>query len=215
MIFKVTFHLDGTGVYYDPSEPLHLDALLAFALSKIHCKNVDITRDDTPDEIPLPLMKQHFGPEWVWCASALFPEGDQADGLVYWRKKFRTSFADWTSGSPNLTNGIYREYNMPVPLTLCHRMVAWGDGNRKACLRLLRKNIKSLGKKRAHGHGNVTAIEAVEDNEVASAIFKDGHTLRFIPDESAERRVRPRPPYWNINGAVKCAEIGTKITKGC
>ena len=54
---KITFNLDGTGVYYDPYDPVHLDALLAWALAPFHCKGEPPTRDSEPFDIPLPLDK--------------------------------------------------------------------------------------------------------------------------------------------------------------
>lgn len=211
MIYKVTFHLDGTGLYYDPFEPIHLDALLAWCLAGLHRleDHHPLQRDEAPCEVPLPLCRQHIGDTWIWRASALFPEGPQADGLVYWRKRFRVSRAAWTDGSPNLTNGVYREYNMPVPLLLCHRMVAWGDGSAKEARKLL-KAVRFLGKKRAHGRGRIVGLEVTPSGR-ESAIVHERRALRWIPTPEGLRRVRPRPPYWNAVGRVACCEVGDPI----
>jgi hypothetical protein len=212
MIYQVTFHLDGTGLYYDPFEPIHLDALLSWCLAGLHRleDHHPLQRDEEPCEVPLPLKKLHLGDTWIWRASALVPEGPQADGLRYWRKRFRTSRVDWTSGSPNLTNGVYREYNMPVPLLLCQRMVAWGDGSAKEARKLLGRQVKHLGKKRAYGLGRVVGIE-VTPSERMSAIVHEGRALRWIPSAGGLRLVRPRPPYWNIVGRVSCCEVGDEV----
>jgi CRISPR type IV-associated protein Csf3 len=209
MIYQVTFHLDGTGVYYDPFEPIHLDALLAWCLAPIHRQQQGpLQRDDPPEEVPLPLLRQHYGDIWVWRASALFPEGPQADGLTYWRKRFRQYALEWTKGSPNLQSGVYREYNMPLPQLLCHRMVAWGDGSAKEARKLL-KQIKHLGKKRAYGRGRVVGLEVTEA-PVTSALLREGMALRWLPDANGVRLVRPRPPYWNSVGRVTCCEVGAE-----
>lgn len=206
MYFKVTFNLDGSGLIYDPYEPIHLDALIHWCLVPFHRTKNGLSRDDIPDDIPLPLEKQHIGGSWVWQASALFPEGESMESLQYWRKKFRQNRIELTKGSPNLQNGPYREYNMPTPKLHCLKMVAYASGNRKEVKRLL-KNIKFIGKKRSYGYGRVVSIDFEETPENWS-LTKDGVVMRWMPDESGTRTVRPRPPYWNVNGAIRCLEVG-------
>lgn len=206
MNFKVIFHLDGTGVCYYPNDPIHLDALLAWTLAPIHCKKKDITRDDEPEYIPLPLLKQSIGDTWVWQASAVFPDGETGEGLQFWRKKFRQSRVDWIKGSPNLTQGIYREWNTPMPILLCNKMFAYASGNRKRTRKLLSK-IKSIGNKRAYGFGKITAIECVENADNRS-IIHDGRAMRWLPKANGARMVRPQPPYWNNTGKTPCCEVG-------
>lgn len=209
MHFKVAFHLDGSGIYYDPLEPIHLDALLAWVLAPFHCKRHDLTRDDSPEHVPLPLLQSRVDGIEVWHASALFPEGPQGEGLHYWRCRFRQGRADLTRGSPNLTNGPYRDWNMPVPLTLCTRMVAYASGNRKECKSILR-HVRHLGKKRAHGHGRILDIQLDETPEDCSLV-KDGRAMRFLPDPRGTRLCRVRPPYWNSVDRVRCCEVGTHV----
>jgi hypothetical protein len=209
MIYQVTFHLDGTGLYYDPFEPIHLDALLAWCLAPVHRRvQSPLQRDEEPEEVPLPLLREHRGNVWFWRASALFPEGPQADGLTYWRKRFRQHAVEWTRGSPNLQNGVYREYNMPLPQLLCHRLVGWGDGAAHDARRLLRQ-IRHLGRKRAYGRGQIVGLEVSEARE-ESAVVQAGVALRWLPDEQGVRLVRPRPPYWNNVGRVHCCEVGAE-----
>lgn len=206
MFFKVTFNLDGSGLIYDPNEPIHLDALIHWCLVPFHRTKSGLSRSDIPDEIPLPLCKKMICDSWVWQASALFPEGKEMESLQYWRKRFRQNRIELISGSPNLQNGPYREWNMPIPKIHCLKMVAYANGNRKEVKRLL-KNIKFLGKKRAYGHGRIISIDTEEMQENFSLI-KDGCSMRWLPDANGIRLVRPRPPYWNINGAINCCEVG-------
>jgi CRISPR type IV-associated protein Csf3 len=204
MIFKVTFTLDGSGVYYDANEPIHLDALLAWVLApKQGFRHV--TRDDEPAIIELPLKRKHYGEHWVWCASALFPVGPTGEDLQFWRKRFRASRAELTSGSPNLTNGTFREWNQPVPLLLCTRLVAWGNGDASAVRKALRE-VTHLGKKRAHGYGKITNCTVESCDNDYSIYNKDGCANRFIPDPRGTRKVRPIPPYWNQHGSIHCLD---------
>lgn len=208
---KITFHLDGTGIYYDPSEPIMLDSLLAAALCRWHVHGEPPARDESPFDIPLPIKKWYIAGSWGWHASALFPDDTRLDSMQYFRKRFRQSRVELTEGSPNLTNGPYREWNMPLPLLLVLRMTCYAFGDRKQIKRTLNRDIKYLGKKRAHGRGAVVSVEVEEIAEDYSLI-KDGCAMRWIPFESGGRLVRPRPPYWNLIGRVKCCEIGDAIS---
>jgi len=209
MHFKVIFNLDGRGVCCDPFEPTHLDALLAWSLAPMQSKQRNLGRDDVPDDIQLPFVRSRINGYRLWHASALFPEGASIETLRHWRKRFRQDRIELTSGSPNLTNGIYREYNAPVPLLLVPRMVAYASGNRKEVKKLLRKWITSLGRKRAHGHGQITSIDCEETHEDWSFV-KDGKAARWLPQADAIRLVRTSPPYWNSVDRIPCCEVGDK-----
>ncbi len=205
MHFKVIFHLDGSGIYMD--EPIHLDALLAYCLAPMQRGSSEITREDTPDDIRLPLMRSMINGAEVWHASALFPDGAEYEVLRHWRKRFRQHRVELTRGSPNLKMGVYREYNVPMPLILAPRMVCYASGNRKSVKKILRKTIRSLGKKRAYGYGRIREIELEETPEDWSLV-KDGLAMRWLPHPDGTRLVRPAPPYWNIVGRVRCCEVG-------
>lgn len=209
---RITFDLDGSGIYYDPREPTHLDGLLAWALAPLSCVGEAPARDELPGEIRLPLGRWAQGGTWGWCASALFPDGPQAESLQFWRKRFRQSRAELATGAPNLQSNTYRDYNMPLPLLLVPRMVAWALGDRKRIEDVLRRNVRHLGKKRAHGHGAVIAIRVewcAEDYSLA----RDGRATRWLPSPAGVRIVRPRPPYWNRIGALPCGEIGDPVAR--
>jgi hypothetical protein len=210
MNFKVTFTLEGIGIYYDQNEPIHLDALLAWALTPMQTIRRGLDRNEEPDDIQLPLLRSTINGSEVWHASALFPDGVAHETLRYWRKRFRQARIEITEGSPNLQNGIYREYNHPIPLLLAHRMIAYASGNKKSVQKILRRHIKSLGKKRSYGYGQVTKIECDEMPEDWS-LLKDGVAMRWLPHPEGIRQVRPRPPYWNTFGREKHCEIGAKI----
>jgi len=209
MNFKVIFHLDGTGVFYDSTEPIHLDALLAWALMPMQTPRRCLDRSDTPDDIQLPLLRSRVHGSKVWHASALFPEQEGSETLRYWRKKFRQDRLHLTTGSPNLQNGVYREYNMPVPLLLVPRLIAYASGKRKEVKRILKKHITALGKKRSQGFGRIVEIECVE-TENDWSLVAEGIAMRWLPLPGAMRQVRPKPPYWNNVDRVACCEVGDR-----
>lgn len=213
MNFKVIAHLDGRGIYFDPAEPIHIDALLVFSLARFHSNRHISNRDDIPVDIPLPLMRGNIDGHDIWRASVLLPDGGSAESNRFWRKRFRVGMADLTSGSPNTQNGIYRDYSMPVPLLLVPRLVGYASGNRAEVQRLLTRNIRSLGKKRAHGLGRVIKWECVETDTDNSWVL-DGCANRFLPDPTGYRSCRVAPPYWCSHGMTKVCEIGDKYTRG-
>jgi hypothetical protein len=207
---RIVFQLDGTGVCFDPAEPIMLDALLASALCRFHVHGEPPARDEEPFDIPLPLQRWKSGSAWGWSASALQPDGDKAESLQYWRKRFRQGRVELAAGAPNLTNGVYRDWNMPMPLLLTHRLVGYAVGDAGRVRRELRRSVRSLGKKRAHGRGRVIGID-VETCEDDFSITRDGIAMRWFPQPDGARLVRPRPPYWNMIGRVQCCEIGERI----
>jgi len=213
MNFKVTFNLDGCGIYYDPLDPIHLDALLAWALAPAQTDDECLMRGDTPDYIILPLNRSKINGHDVWHASALFLDEKAPETLRFWRKKFRQNRASLTDGRPNLQSGVYREYNMPIPLVLANRIFAYGSGDMNAVLEILKKNIKSLGKKRSYGYGKITSIQCEETADDYS-LSSGGVSMRWLPSTAGTRNVRPSPPYWNTTGITNCLEVGEIIHKG-
>ena len=204
---RVIFRLDGSGVCFDPCEPIHLDALLAWCLAPMHTTGEPPARDEPPQDIPLPLCKWRIGGEWGWHASALFPVGEGFETLRFWRKKFRVGRAELFSGQANSKTGPTREYNQPVAVTLCREMEAFALGDRKRVAQVLRKNLRYIGIKRSQGLGRLTGIDVEVVGEDLS-LYRDGVAQRYIPNEDGDRVVRPRPPYWNIVGAVPCLDVG-------
>jgi hypothetical protein len=208
---KITFRLDGTGVSFAPGEPPTLDGLLAACLARFHVHGEPPTRDEIPFDIPLPLATWHIGGQWGYCASALELEGASAETMQYWRKRLRTDRIEMTSGSPNTTMGNYKDWNMPVPLLMVPAMVGYAvlaEGKSPTDLRRpLRRDIRFLGHKRAHGHGGVVAVE-VDPCDEDYSLIRDGKAMRWLPDPDGIRLVRTRPPYWNRRGRVACCEIG-------
>lgn len=213
MHYRVTFHLDGSGAGYDPAEPLHLDALLAWALAPRLNVPPCLSRDDPVVQVPLPLEHSIIHGSWVWHASALLPVGPRGEDLTFWRKRFRQGRAELAGGSPNLTNGTYRDWNMPMPLALVTRLDAYASGSRKEAKRLLR-DIRSLGKKRAHGHGKIIGLD-LDEVDADWSLTRDGLAQRWLPAPGAARLVRPQPPYWHPQGRVPCCEVGDEWAAAC
>lgn len=203
--YKVTCHLDGSGVYYDPHEPPHIDALMAWVLAPMQgIRHVD--RSTPPSHVRLPIKSSVIDDSHVYHASALFPEGREGEAIWYWRKRFRQSRAELATGSPNLTMGTYRDWQMPLPLLMCHRLIGYVHGKRKEIRKCL-EQIRYFGKKRAHGHGRVIRWE-IEKVDHDWSLTKDGIAMRFLPDPDGVRMGRVEAPYWHPMGRVRVCEVG-------
>ena len=72
---RIEFTLDGAGIYHDPVEPMHLDALLYWVLIGFKSRCGVPGRDEEPTEISMPFKRWRIGGAWGWHASALFPVG--------------------------------------------------------------------------------------------------------------------------------------------
>jgi CRISPR type IV-associated protein Csf3 len=205
---RIVFELDGTGVNYNPTEPPMLDGLLCAALCRWHSSGEPPARDEVPKEIPLPLEKWSIEGVWGWKASALFPVDDPlGEQVVFWRKRIRQNRIEISTGSPNANMGTYRDWNMPLPLLLTNKLVAYAVGNAHDVRRELKRNIKYIGKKRAHGRGRINSISVEIVDEDLSCI-NEGRAMRWLPLADGWRAVRPRPPYWSIAGRMRSCEIG-------
>jgi len=213
---KITFNLDGTGVYYDPAEPPMLDAIIDYALNNMRRSKVAPSRGEEPCEIVLPIKRWRIDGVDGWCASALFPEGEGFETLFHWRKKTEIDRAFLSGENRHQRVGSTKEYNMPVPELAVHKLVGWLVTTAKpsSIRSLLRRNIQFIGKKGSIGQGMIRRgedgkpmidVEVIEDDY---SLVRDGHATRYLPKADGIRRCRTRPPYWNNHDAVSVCEIG-------
>ena len=206
---RVTFRFDGTGVCHDTNNPTHLDGLLVWCMLPDSKRSESLTRDEQPEDIILPLERWHSeDPKaWGWRASALFPDGQFAETRFHRRRKMQMNRLERTTGTVNTQIGTMKEWNVPVPVLLCHTLVAFAVGDRLLVERLLRDNIRYVGRERARGFGRVVGID-VDATDGDWSCVRNSACTRYLPDRQGERMVRPRPPYWNIADAVPHKDVG-------
>lgn len=205
---RVVFHLDGSGIYYDPNEPTHLDGILAWCLAPYYTDGEPPARNEEPVEIPLPLRKWRIDGQWGWHASALFPEGVAGEGLQLFRKRFREDKIDMVRrGTANRASGPFRDTQLPIPLLLCERMVGYACGDRSSVQRILRRSVRYLGKYATMGKGRVIGID-VEWADEDWSLVRDGKSQRYLTHPQGRRVARIRPPYWNTFEATRCCDVG-------
>lgn len=212
---QVKIFVDAKGACIDPCNPLMLDALLAYCLAPFHTSGIPPDRDEVPDEIPLPLGRWKC-PEldcWGWCASAMLPDGETFESVYMRRRKMQMNRLELTKGTVNTAIGTMKEWNVPVPITLCHSLTGYALGDRKRIQQALEKNCRYVGRERQTGHGRISGIE-VSWCEHDWSIVNQGRATRPLPCVDGARLMRPRAPYWNIVGRVPHREVGDEMPTG-
>lgn len=58
----------------------------------------------------------------------------------------------------------------------------------------------------------IFAAQPCGETDADFSHVKDGLAMRWIPKPGGTRLVRPKPPYWNAVGRVKCLEVGENIS---
>lgn len=207
---EIRFQLENE-VYYDPLEPPMFDAILAWLLAPFKVPNECeyLRREDTPTDFPLPLAAGECNGYRLWKASALFPADEPLEALRYWRKRAKEKHFELLKSSICTTNGICRDYNVPMPVIKANELVCWCVGDKKSIRKEL-KRLRYIGKKRSQGVGRISAID-VQPVEYDYSWTKDGLATRWLPDPDGVRRVRVKPPYWNNCDRVPCCEVGAEI----
>jgi len=194
-----------TPLILSDSNPVHLDALLAWAKVDEAIKDEEEAPYSFQEQLPL------YRSEGVWQASQLVFEPDshpfnismirQFEGLrimlgfdtEYTKKAYSKS--DYNQGS-----GPYKGYDMRQRCQWMKKATAWCVGDAEE-IRVLLNRVDRIGKLARNGFGRVSSIEIVED--IAA---NENWLLRVLP-EGFERQsgavpyariMSPiSPPYWD------------------
>lgn len=187
-------------VIYDP---LHLDAMLSWAVLHEATEGLGIVDEGKVYYIPLPVMRL-----WtsacglpLWASSDFFPVGTEHRSTTVMHKRHRWPFKTRT--------GKYMDTRIPKPtaVTSSGCWMARCYGNRDEIERLLKTYIHSMGKHRHDGFGHVKewAVETV-DFASLDALICDGQLIRPFPElalehfdfepEGSSSLVGWTQPYW-------------------
>lgn len=215
-IYRVTFHLDGRGVIYDPSEPIHLDGLIEWAGAFRYPPGEAPRRGDSindRDLMPLPVAQEERNGHRIYRASALWP-ADENGALIYDQRHFRKRFRMERSeqcipAAINQSTGPMRLVNQPVHPALLTTMVAWFQGKRVDVRKWFRR-LRAIGAKREMGYGGVLSID-IDETDEDRCVEWEGRAMRYIPHPRGLRLVRARPPYWNATNKVACLAPGEQV----
>jgi CRISPR type IV-associated protein Csf3 len=219
---KVTFHLD-TPVAVS-AYPLHLDALIAFAVTRREIGMGDFA--NMPEQqirelsAKLPLAQEVRNGQPVWQASALVCADPGEQSVRMWTRKtnpydYASRVADGSLevgvrtqnalkreelyvGTIDTVRGLLKNQFEFYPLVEMRSLEAWCVGDIDEIESLLAPEaglITHIGKRGRAGHGRVSSVE-VEVCDEANDLWK----LRILPwQESKDYEpvlAAVRPPYW-------------------
>lgn len=215
--YQVTFELDGRGVIMSPFEPIHIDGLVAIgARMRYASKDPAPGRGDRVSEIPLPLWTREINGHRVYEASALFPvEAEPASQERHLVKRFDFDEASrcGVKATVDYSTGFFRLYNVATQVLLVSRLVGWFacSAARAHDVRRMLSKIRYIGKAGRAGYGGVVSVSFDRSDDI-DPVVRDGVALRWYPHQCGLRRVRPRPPYWNMTEVVHCLAPGERVS---
>lgn len=221
---KVTFELDTPMVA--SAYPVHLDALVAFAITKAAIAGMDA--DSLSDEgvralaAELPFDRHSHGGEWVWKASALIPDQEGEQSVRMWTRK--TNTADYAqraaagtldigartknalaagtkyAGAIVTVRGLLKNQFEFYPVKEVFHLSAWCVGDIDLIEPLLAPEsglITHLGKRTRIGHGRIKSVSIKEHSDAA-----ENWKIRVLPWAESNAYVPVdaafRPPYWAV-----------------
>lgn len=207
---EITIHTDGTGVVWDPHEPHHLDAILAYRQRALTGASFDCDPEAPPAEDELPLARWTSGAQWGWRASVLFPVGNALESTQWARRRFDESRIHLQSSPTiNTAAGLCKTTNMPWPITLATSWRAWCVGDADTIRHLL-AGLRGIGRERARGRGRVVSLE-VRPSDRDSSVSWGGIAMRYVPMAGSSRLARCRPPYWHTHDRCEVTSVGDPL----
>lgn len=194
---RITFTLDRP--MRVPEYPIHLDALLAWAV----VTEAGTMGHDNPLDAQeqLPLASEGAGEGAVWCASQLiFRPESSADPLLLTKRFELEAIArkqgTLIAGGPTkipMGTGPYKAFVLNEPMAWVSCAVAYAVGEAER-IGVLLKRITHVGKRRGIGMGRVSAIDIAAD---ARATHAWRCRIMPTPMEGYEAiEATTRPPYW-------------------
>lgn len=218
--FKITFHLASDMAY--PSMPLHLDALLAYAVTQDNL----ITLDDnaTNDDIlalsdDMPIEKHEQDGEWVYKASALIPEGPMTHSRQFYTQRQDVPEMASLVAEGKVKLGRYKGEPMPpmsfknkVDTTRGHQRNLLGYFNTTSVRKLIAYCVADgdfleeylidsgwithIGGRRRQGLGQLSHID-IEEDDSGFDMWQQRIKPFSLADDDTPIMATCRPPYWD------------------
>jgi CRISPR type IV-associated protein Csf3 len=219
---KITAHLSNGFAAFDDWSP-DLAGLLEWLLLDAHgLANPNPTASDVEAsralvDAELPLQRAKIGGEWYWATSS--PCYAYATETT---DKFRKRWAPGTdSPEPNWGKrkakwkegeGAEKAYDLPLYVRVTDAVTWYAVGD-KAGVESLLQGCPGIGKKRAHGHGQVTQWEVQEIGNDWHLFGPNGELMRPVPLSALSKApidfaIRDwgwRPPAWLAANKTRCA----------
>lgn len=152
-----------------------LDGLMESMLSLYHAKGESGYKIDRKfpapkqGEIPIPMRREWLGPMFVARCSAPILAKPSMETAEYIGKKIGVEHAGLMAERERKIvatgNSWTKSYRLPLRLRVVDSVVWFAVGDRRVCLKLLRR-CEAIGKKISVGYGRVSSwdVEAIEDD---------------------------------------------------
>lgn len=203
--YRVDFTLSGVMVV--PDNPIHFDALLAWA-SVEQGMQEGISMEEAHER--LPLAREEQGGAWAWKASQLTIQARKNGFMTTSRRMDPTEIVNALdegrfvglersdSWAGKTGTGVYKSYLLKHPLQWAEQAQAWFVGDKDKVAALL-ADVTNLGKLARLGMGKITQITITEDD--AALERWQWRNLPWHKDGFRKAMVCCRPPYWKRENA--------------
>lgn len=216
---KIVFRVAGGLVL--SANPMHLDAVLAYAQTQSTLDNTDFDSDETVDirsvatSQELPLAKHEQDGDWVWKSSAATIAGPTFGEWRFFNRSIDEEILVANIAEGRVAHGgrngkmydpqrgmhrkmadsypIQRSFNPKSALIEC---VFWCIGDEAGIRRLLDSGyVTHLGALRRIGHGRIVHYSICEDAGALENWKLRVRPWRFL-DDDVPVQAAWRPPYW-------------------
>lgn len=213
--------VDLEGAYIDNGDPIHLDGLLAQAVSRRMGLDVPSRAEPVRDFVNLPLVRACG----VWAASAAHPVG-RAWGVVVHQTKRRDAVDyDCLKAPVHVASGVDKDRLLRRPAQLVEALEFLCLGNRGLivdCLRLLWGKADApmgfIGSVRRSGSGQISRWSVTPEAFDPHWVWvRDGVAQRHIPSDIVAEASRfamgaADPPYWHPSRQRASVPLGVPVT---
>lgn len=207
--------------FIDNGEPIHLDGLLAQAISRRMGLRVPTRVEPVRDFVELPLVRSGG----LWAASAGQPVGVAIGTVVHQTKRRDQVDYDWLAAPVSVASGVGKDRLLRRPAILTQAIEFRAIGHRglvNDCLRLLwgpgSRPTGFIGSARRTGSGQIRSWSAeYQEFDPHDVLVRGGVAQRHLPEGLVESADRFRlgscgPPYWHPSKHVPCVPVGVRVT---
>lgn len=175
----------------------------------------------------LPLGKVEAGNDWYWKVSSPYYQV-LAEEITHYRKRWEpdNGMVNWGKKKAKVvtSEGPTKAYNLPLYLRVCST-VTWFVVGDKERIETLLSRCPGIGKKHAHGYGQVIRWSVTPIVEKWDLLSAEGRVVRPVPIPLVitDSRLRKesfmgmlwgiRPPYWHQVSQRLCAMPTGNVVK--
>lgn len=222
MSLRVTAHLASGFAAFDDWSPDLAGLLEWLVLDARGMAAPNPTSDDVEASRPIveecmPLSRGEIGGEWYWQTSSpcySYCNEYESRYRKRWAPGTDSPEPDWGKRKAKWSGseGHEKAYDLPLYVRVTDRVTWYCNGDAQAVSALL-QGCTGIGKKRAHGHGQITSWEVINHADDWHLWGPNNELMRPVPVNSlttapisfAIRDWGWRPPAWLSSNKTRCA----------